>query len=335
MRGARAYIRRWGVDSWTIVIDRAGENGGRRQSSVAVRGSRDDAERARRAALEGRLQTGEADGYDAHAFERLAAVEERSFWFRSRNRLIVSMLRRFFPDVHSLLEVGCGTGFVLAAIADAFPHLRLTGTELFAEGLEIARRRLPPHVELVQADARGLPHREPVDVVGAFDVLEHIEQDEAVLERIRDAVTPGGGLLLTVPQHPRLWSAADAFAHHARRYTRRELERKVRRAGFDVVHSTSFVTALLPAMVAARAAQRLSSRPVDPLADLEPGRLNDLFERVLEGERRLIERRLSLPVGGSLLVVARGRGRRQRVSEKPSTGRRVSPVRLRLSQCKT
>lgn len=314
MRGARAYIRRWGDDSWTIVVDRAGENGNRRQSSVVVCGSRDDAERARRAVLAGRLPAGEDGGYDAHAFARLAAVEERSFWFRSRNRLIVSTLGRFFPRVESLLEVGCGTGFVLAAITSAFPHLRLAGTELFPEGLEVARRRLGEDVVLVREDARELRYREEFDVVGAFDVLEHVEEDTVVLERIREAVGPGGGLVLTVPQHPRLWSATDAFAHHVRRYTRRGLERKVHAAGFDVVHRTSFVTALLPPMVAARAARSLSRRPFDPVADLEPGRLNALFERVLDAERRLIERGVSLPVGGSLLLVARARSSRAALS---------------------
>src|SRR5215208_4716753 len=96
--GARAYIRRWGEDSWAIVLDHPGGDGTRRQSSIAVRGSREDAERARREALAGNVPAGDgAAGFDADAFVRLAAVEERSFWFRNRNRLIVSTLRRYFP----------------------------------------------------------------------------------------------------------------------------------------------------------------------------------------------------------------------------------------------
>jgi len=126
-----------------------------------------------------------------------------------------------------------------------------------------------------------------------------------VLAQMRGAVRAGGGVILLVPQHPRLWSAMDDVAHHVRRYTRRELVGKVRRAGFEVERATSFVSSLLPAMIASRAARRLSRKPYDPVAELRPGALNGVLERILDGERRLIERGVSLPAGGSLLVVGR------------------------------
>jgi SAM-dependent methyltransferase len=241
-------------------------------------------------------------GYDVELYEAIAAAEPGSFWFRARNRLIVSTLRRFFPDARSLLEVGCGTGFVLAGLREAFPTLRLVGSELYEEGLELARRRLPG-VELVRLDATEMPFAAEFDVVGSFDVLEHVEQDEAALAGMRRALRPGGGLILLVPQHPRLWSEMDEVAHHVRRYTRRELVDKVERAGFEVVEASSFVSTLLPAMMLNRGVRRALGRPYDPIAELEPGRLNAFFERVLDGERRLIERGVSLPAGGSLLLV--------------------------------
>jgi SAM-dependent methyltransferase len=248
-----------------------------------------------------------SDGFDPAYFARLAELEPRSFWYRSRNRLIVSALRRHFPAADSLLEVGCGTGFVLAGLREALPNLRLVGSELFPEGLRFARERLGDEVELVELDARSMPYEREFGIVGAFDVIEHVPADVDVLTGMRRAVVDGGGLLLTVPQHPRLWSRYDAFSHHVRRYTRSELERKVEQAGFDVLHVTSFVTFLLPALVASRLADRLGRGPSDPLAALEPGRLNGVFERILDAERRLIERGVSLPVGGSLLLAARAR----------------------------
>ena len=247
-----------------------------------------------------------ASGYDAALYEAIAGAEPGSFWFRARNRLIVSTLRRHFPRAQSLLEVGCGTGFVLAAIREAFPEMRLVGAELFAEGLEVARRRLPD-LELVELDATRMPYVDEFDVVCAFDVLEHVDENVAALHGIRKAMRPGGGAVLLVPQHPVLWSRMDVVARHVRRYTRRELLRKVRVAGLEPVEATSFVSTLLPAMVFSRAARRLLRRPYDPVAELQPATLNRVFERVLDGERRLIERGVSLPAGGSLLVVARRR----------------------------
>jgi SAM-dependent methyltransferase len=245
-----------------------------------------------------------SEAYDVELYERIAEAEPRSFWFRARNRLIVSTIRRHFPDARSLLEVGCGTGFVLSALREAFPGVRLVGAERYAEGLAVARRRLPD-VELVELDATRMPYDGEFDVVGAFDVLEHVEADLDALRGLRAAVRPGGGVVLLVPQHPRLWSRMDTVARHVRRYTRRELVAKTRAAGLDVVATTSFVSTLLPALVVSRAVRRALRRPYDPVAELEPGALNGLFERLLDGERMLIERGVSLPAGGSLLVVAR------------------------------
>jgi SAM-dependent methyltransferase len=246
----------------------------------------------------------ERSGFDPALFAYLAELEPRSFWFRARNRLIVSAVRRHFPHARTLLEVGCGTGFVLAALQEAFPGLHLTGSELFREGLEVAQRRLP-EVELIELDAtEPAPHT--FDVVGAFDVLEHILDDDRALARLFGATAPGGGMILLVPQHASVWSAADEFAHHVRRYTRSDLVAKVERAGFRVTFVTSYVTALLPLLIATRALRRANSAHYDLASELVPPRfLNLLFGWILDGERHLIERGVSFPVGGSLLLVAR------------------------------
>jgi SAM-dependent methyltransferase len=247
----------------------------------------------------------EEDGFEASFFDELAAVEEGSFWFRSRNRLVVWALRRFFPDARSFLEIGCGNGYVLHGVGAALPTLSLTGAELFVEGLHVARARMPD-VPLLQFDARRIPFDADFDVIGAFDVLEHIEEDELVLEQLRQAVRPGGGLLVTVPQHPWLWSRADDYAHHKRRYTRDELIGKVERAGFDVVHTTSFIVALLPVLVASRLWQRRTNPNYDPAADLQLGTLADrILELATSAELALTKRCWRWPFGGSILLVGR------------------------------
>jgi SAM-dependent methyltransferase len=247
-------------------------------------------------------------GFDVISFGLLEQVEESSFWFRSRNRLIAWALEHYFQPARSLLEIGCGTGYVLAGLRERFPALRLTGSEIFVAGLEVAARRLP-EVTFFQMDARRLPFDEEFDVIGAFDVLEHIEEDEEVLVELRRAVRPGGGVLLTVPQHPELWSAVDEFSHHRRRYRRDELGEKLKRAGFAVKRQTSFMSLLLAPMAASRLRHRRDApNAFDPLAEyrLSPW-VDAAFERVLTAERSLIRAGVSLPAGGSLLVVAERR----------------------------
>ena len=244
-------------------------------------------------------------GYDPAMFADLARLEAGNFWFRARNRLIAWALRHYFPEARQFLEVGCGTGYVLAGIAAACPVLSVTGSEAAADGLAFAARRVP-HATLLQMDARRIPFRGEFDAAGAFDVLEHIEDDIGVLRALGEALHPGGGLLLTVPQHPFLWSEFDARARHVRRYRAAELRARVVQAGFEVVRMTSFVTFLLPLMLVSRLTQRAPAPDYDPLADLRIAPwLNWPLEKVLDFERGVIRAGIALPVGGSLLLVAR------------------------------
>lgn len=246
-----------------------------------------------------------SDGFDAEYFAPLARLEAGHFWFRSRNRLLIWVLRRYFPHANSVLEIGCGTGFVLAGIQREFPDLLLSGSELFSEGLSHARKRLPG-VTLLQMDARHIPFESEYDVIGAFDVLEHIEDDETVLVQMCRATKPGGGMILTVPQHRFLWSVVDEYSFHQRRYSRRELVAKVERAGLEIVRTTSFVSFLLPLMMLSRVKRRKAEADFDPAAELEVNPiLNVLLEGVLGVERALIRKGFSLPAGGSLLLVAK------------------------------
>jgi SAM-dependent methyltransferase len=246
-----------------------------------------------------------ASGYDPAHFAELARLEAGNFWFRARNRLITWAIGRYCGGARSFLEIGCGTGFVLAGIAAAFPALKLAASEAASTGLAFAAARVPGAI-LMQMDARRIPFRDEFDAAGAFDVIEHIEDDHGVLDALRGALVPGGALLLTVPQHPWLWSAYDVRSGHVRRYRARELRARVIDAGLEIVRMTSFVTLLLPLMTASRLAQRAPNAGYDPLAELKIASwLNWLLERALNAERVLIRAGISLPAGGSLLVVAR------------------------------
>ena len=244
-------------------------------------------------------------GFQPEAHAELATLEADNFWFRARNQLIIWAMQRHFPHVQRYLEIGCGTGFVLAGVAQAYPQAQVTGSEIFSTGLPFALARLP-NAELLQMDARHIPYEDEFDVVGAFDVLEHIDQDERVLVEMKRALRPNGGIILTVPQHPQLWSRQDDYACHVRRYKMGELREKVKRAGFHVVFETSFVSLLLPAMAASRLMPHKQEVVVDELAELRlPKLLNSAFEAVMKVERLLIRMGMRFPIGGSGLLIAK------------------------------
>jgi SAM-dependent methyltransferase len=249
----------------------------------------------------------ESPGFEAGYFAGLAEIEAGNFWFRSRNRLISWALRQYFPEAGNFLEIGCGTGFVLSGINDAFPEISLHGSEIFSSGLSFAAERLP-QAQLFQMDARRIPFEKEFDVVGAFDVIEHIREDEQVLSQMHQATAPRGGIMLTVPQHPFLWSQLDEHARHVRRYRAPELRTKVEAAGFRILRMTSFVSLLLPLMIISRLRPRGAEEKEEfkNAAEINPGTLmSAALGKMLGIERSIIRAGLSFPAGGSLLVVAR------------------------------
>lgn len=248
-------------------------------------------------------------GFDPADFAFLAEAELLHFWFTTRRELIGFLVDRHFPRATRFAEIGCGSGNVLGYLARARAWQRLLGTDIHTRGLSLARPRLPAKVELLQLDARRMPFRAAFDLIGAFDVLEHIPEDEEVLRGFAAALVPGGGLIVTVPQHPFLWSAADEVAHHVRRYRRGEMEAKLCRAGFSVLFSTSFTALLSPAMLASRLLSRRRAGRGDPraLARAEfalPRGLNAMLAVITRTEIALTRRGVRWPFGGSRVVVA-------------------------------
>lgn len=238
------------------------------------------------------------DGFPKEGFQKLANIEAGSWWFRARNKIVLWVLRKYVARFETLLEVGCGTGFVLTAIKEEFPHVKAVGSEIYTAGLRFAANRLPD-VELIQADARRLPYESEFDIVVACDVLEHISEDEVVLQNFHRSLKAGGHCLITVPQHQWLWSEVDEIACHKRRYSENELRIKVESAGFQILRSTSFVSFLLPLMLVVRA-----KRDTNGSRELV---LNPVLDRALElimsAEYFFIRCGLSFPFGGSRLVI--------------------------------
>lgn len=250
--------------------------------------------------------------YEPAYFAAIQRVEDRHFWFAARNRAIQAALGRVRPRLPAaprVLEVGCGTGNTLRALAGAFPDALLIGMDAYAEGLRLAAHRRC--AQLVQGLLDVAPFRERFHVVALFDVLEHVEDDEGVLTRLRGLIEPGGWLALTVPAYRRLWSCVDEDSGHFRRYEPKALTQQLNRCGFHVCYQTPFMSLLYPLAILSRKIRGRSpgghASGAAVLQDelrVRPG-INGLLTVLLRQEGRFLSAWRRLPCGTSLIALAR------------------------------
>jgi SAM-dependent methyltransferase len=252
-------------------------------------------------------------GFDPHFFSTLREVEDRHFWFVGRRQVVLSALRRAVPDLASrrLFDVGCGSGGLLAFLSRS--GVAVAGAcDVYPESLRLVRAQLD--VPLLRVDeGRRLPLGRGYDLLGMFDVLEHIDDDVGALRALGESLAPGGALVLTVPAHPRLYDEMDEIAFHRRRYERAGLRRVLEEGGFEVRLLSHFMSPLVPILILIRwAGKRLHGGRSRVLQRrraefrVVPG-VNALMRGVLALERAAMAH-APLPFGSSLVAVAvRGR----------------------------
>ena len=236
-------------------------------------------------------------------YQQMAELDDRHWWYRARRRILAELIRR---EVHPaadarILEIGCGTGHNLAMLS-GFGHV--DGLELDDEAAALSEKRLGrviirsplPELDGVSND---------YDLIGAFDVIEHIDDDHAALAAIATRLKPGGKFMMTVPAHPWMWTAHDVANHHKRRYSKRALRALVEGSPLRLDKIGYFNSLLFPLAIVERAASKLRGKD-DGNVSLPPRPLNNLFEAVFASERYLVGR-LPLPPGLSLFAVASAR----------------------------
>lgn len=241
-------------------------------------------------------------------------AEEVHWWYVGLHRLVLSLVAREARARGRRLEIfdaGCGTGRLAQLMA---AHGRVEGCDSSEIAIGFCRARGLDGVRQADLNDVELP-RGRYDVITSLDVLYHagIRDDAAVLGRLRDALGPGGLLLLHLPAWPCLRSTHDRAVGTRERYRRKPLLRKLQGAGFDVELVTYRVFFLFPPIALHRVLRRIWSRVArgggEATSDvsLPPRPVNASLLALLRFENRLLER-FRLPWGTSLLAVARAPG---------------------------
>jgi SAM-dependent methyltransferase len=228
---------------------------------------------------------------EAAELRTLVEVEDRHWWYAERRSLLARELRRL-PAPGRALDIGAaGGGNTRVLISHGWKPVAL---EFAPTAAQIARER---GIDVVRGDARELPVRTgSMDLVTAFDILEHIEEDYLAAAEITRVLRPGGTALIAVPADMALWSAHDTAVGHVRRYTRGTLAEVIVKGGLLIEDMWSWNVLLRPVV----SLRRKSSTGSD-LSKVNP-LVNTGLRAIITAERYLPVK--SLP-GVSLFLRAR------------------------------
>jgi SAM-dependent methyltransferase len=235
-------------------------------------------------------------------YAQLFRLGENHWWFVGTRDILFSSAQTISLKERPILDAGCGSGLMMKRFAETGPIFGIDyniGALAHCRSLGISR--------LCQADAGKLPFKSGVfGLLIAADLLEHCEDDEAVLREAFRVTAPQGSLLVSAPAHEGLWSIHDVALHHKRRYSKNGLLRKVESAGFKVKRISHFNTLLFGPVALARLTLgklRKASAEYRIKYHEDLRMVNQLLLGAMRVERWLL-RRCDLPFGLSLLLLA-------------------------------
>jgi SAM-dependent methyltransferase len=240
-------------------------------------------------------------------YQNIYDSEDRQWWYRGMRALSLALLEAPLRGLRRpgeplrLLDAGCGTGRNLDELAR---FGKAAGIDLAPEAIRFCRMR---GAAAARAELLRLPFADGTfDCVTSFDVVYHawVTDDRAAVAEMARVVRPGGLLLVRVPALQLLWGGHDVEVHSRHRYTKGELLGLLRDARLETVRASYCNSFLFPVVLLRRGLDRLTGRTGSDVGFL-PAPVEWLFYSLLRLEASLVEAGLALPIGASVMALAR------------------------------
>jgi ubiquinone/menaquinone biosynthesis C-methylase UbiE len=229
-------------------------------------------------------------------------VESFHWWFVVRRRLLKSILSSIKVPENSLtLDIGCGTGSNLRVLSSVGLYPIGLDQSTYALNLVKTKWKFP----FLAGDLSKLPIKtNSIGLIIATDILEHLEDDEDGIREIHRVLNKGGTLILTVPAFTFLWGIQDAVTGHKRRYSKREVVKKLRGVGFEISRSSYFNFLLFLPILIARRLIRLLGLKIESENEINFPLINFLLKGIFSLEIYALKY-FSFPFGVSVFCIAK------------------------------
>jgi SAM-dependent methyltransferase len=240
---------------------------------------------------------------DDEAYKEMIELQEKHWWFVARREVIQSIMNLQMNEssTSKVLEIGCGVGGNVGLLSQSGNYL---GIDMHRSAVDYCSEKFP-QFDFQCTRMEDIPREfssNKFDSIYILDVLEHIDDQIAILKSTQNYLNQNGKILLTVPAFEFLWSPHDDFVHHVRRYTKNGLKKTLEEAGFKIERISYFNSILFPLALIQRLSMRLVKKKLSTHLSTPPKVVDRLFQFIFAQEAWILKH-TNLPVGLSIIVV--------------------------------